>query len=162
MVDRSAVPIPPSCYDPFLYALVCDQRNGTQLSVISAFSRMNTDPWEEAARLAAMPRAAAEKTLISILGQAADISCDWSEVEATVARLIQLLPPNGGHGRTTIADTARGDIHQATYWLVWLGFVITVSIMSARDQVKVADPAATQSGFSSMSVSESYIANEKK
>ena len=105
MIDRSPVPMPPSCYDRFLYAPVCDQRNGTQLSVISAFSRTNADPWEEAARLTAMPRTAAEKALVSFLRQAADISCARPDMEAIAVRLIQLLPPNGGDGRTTTADT---------------------------------------------------------
>ena len=38
-----------------------------RLSVISALARTNVDPWEEAIRLAAMPKAIAEKTLLSIL-----------------------------------------------------------------------------------------------
>jgi hypothetical protein len=114
MIDCSSIPVLPSCYDLFLYASVCNQRNGTQLSVISIFARMNIDSWEEAARLAAMPRVTAEKTLSSVLGQTADTSCDRLEAEVTAARLIQLLPSNDGNGLATSTDTARGDVDRST------------------------------------------------
>jgi hypothetical protein len=38
-----------------------------QLTVLSALARMDVDPWEEATRLAAMPTAIAERTLVSTL-----------------------------------------------------------------------------------------------
>ena len=37
-------------------ASIGEERKGMQLSVLSALARMNVDPREEAARLAAMPR----------------------------------------------------------------------------------------------------------
>ena len=51
-------------FDDFLFAPVCDEANGMQLSVLSALARSNVDPWEEAIRLAAMPKAIAERTLL--------------------------------------------------------------------------------------------------
>ena len=56
-----------SRYNDFLYAPVCEQANGTQLSVLSALARMDVDPWQEATRLSAMPKAIAERTLVTIL-----------------------------------------------------------------------------------------------
>ena len=47
--------IPPPRYDEFLFATICENPNGTQLSVLSALARTNVDPWEEAERLSAMP-----------------------------------------------------------------------------------------------------------
>jgi hypothetical protein len=44
-------------YEEFLFASVCEDANGMRLSVISALARTNVDPWEEASRLAAMPKA---------------------------------------------------------------------------------------------------------
>lgn len=41
-------------FDSFLFAPVCDDPNGLQISVLSALARINRDPWKEAARLAAM------------------------------------------------------------------------------------------------------------
>ncbi|HUW80105.1 MAG TPA: hypothetical protein VMV54_04310, partial [Acidocella sp.] len=66
--------IPSARYDGFLFAKVADESNGMQLSVLSALARMNVDPWEEATRLAAMPKALAEKALVSIL----DLICGKS------------------------------------------------------------------------------------
>jgi hypothetical protein len=41
----------------FLFALVGDQQNGMPLNVIPALTRLDIDPWAEAARLAALPNA---------------------------------------------------------------------------------------------------------
>jgi hypothetical protein len=67
-------------YEEFLFAQVCEEANGMRLSVLSALARMNVDPWEEATRLAAMPRAIAEKTLLSILDAVSGRS--WKSPEA--------------------------------------------------------------------------------
>src|ERR1700731_341397 len=57
MDNRPSVPSFTSRYNQFLYAPICDEANGMQLSVLSALARMDVDPWEEATRLAAMPKA---------------------------------------------------------------------------------------------------------
>jgi hypothetical protein len=62
MNARTSISSPTAFYDLFLYAPVCDQRNGTPLTVISALARLNKDPWEEAARITAMPKAALRKS----------------------------------------------------------------------------------------------------
>jgi hypothetical protein len=36
-----------SRYDYFLFAPICEEANGMQLSVLSALARMDVDPWEE-------------------------------------------------------------------------------------------------------------------
>ena len=63
-----------------------------RLSVLSALARMNVDPWEEATRLAAMPKAIAEKTLLSSLDLVSGKSWKSPEAAAIVARLVRLLP----------------------------------------------------------------------
>ena len=63
-----------------------------RLSVLSALARMNIDPWEEASRLAAMPKAIAEKTLLSILDRVSGRSWKSPEAAAIAARLVGLLP----------------------------------------------------------------------
>jgi hypothetical protein len=35
-------------FDEFLRASIGEDRNGTGLSVLSAFARLNVDPWQEA------------------------------------------------------------------------------------------------------------------
>ena len=50
----------------FLFASVGDEQNGMPLSVLSALTRLGVDPWEEAARLAALPKALAVEAMASI------------------------------------------------------------------------------------------------
>jgi hypothetical protein len=77
-----------SRYDEFLFAPICEEANGMRLSVLSALARMNVDPWEEATRLATMPSATAERTLVSTLGPASGRSWDPSEAQSVAARLV--------------------------------------------------------------------------
>lgn len=46
-------------FDKFLGASISEDRNGPGLSVLSAFARLNVDPWQEATSLARMPSDAA-------------------------------------------------------------------------------------------------------
>src|SRR4249919_1786803 len=92
MDNRPSAPSFTSRYNQFLYAPICDEANGMQLSVLSALARMDVDPWEEATRLAAMPKAIAERTLVSTLGRVLGKSRNPSEMEVIAARLVHLLP----------------------------------------------------------------------
>src|SRR5437763_14074434 len=68
-VDVHALTVRPApLYDNFLSALICEDANGTPLSVLSALTRLHMDPWKEASRLSAMPEATAQRTLVSTLG----------------------------------------------------------------------------------------------
>ena len=42
--------------DEFPGASLREDRNGTRLTVLSAFARLDVDPWQEATSLALMPR----------------------------------------------------------------------------------------------------------
>jgi hypothetical protein len=54
-------------FDEFLGASIGEDRNGTGLSVLSAFARLNVDPWQEAMSLARMPRNAAVVRLNALI-----------------------------------------------------------------------------------------------
>src|SRR3981081_2995966 len=84
-----------SRYNHCLFAPICEEANGMRLSVLSALARMDVDPWEEATRLAAMPKAIAERTLVSTLDQVLGKGWNRSEAEVIAARLVQLLPQPG-------------------------------------------------------------------
>ena len=49
-------PLIGSEFDEFLGASIGEDQNGTGLTVLSAFARLNVDPWQEATSLALMPR----------------------------------------------------------------------------------------------------------
>jgi hypothetical protein len=54
-------------YEPFLYAVVCDEGNGMPLTMVSAIARSGADPWKEAARIAKLPKAVALEALARII-----------------------------------------------------------------------------------------------
>ena len=126
--------IPASGLNRFLYASICEDCNGVQLSVLSALARANVDPWEEAARLTTMPKATAEQALAAILHNASALNYDRSEAEAAAVRLIKLLPQDGELGRSAHTDSARAQVNHSIFWAVWLSFIIAASLLSPRHQ----------------------------
>jgi len=141
-VDQSRFSNLSADYDDFLFATVCEDVNGTQLSVLSALARLDVDPWEEAARLAAMPRANAARTLMSMLDHACGKNNDAAGAEATVAGLVGLLPHAGESGTARFAPmVAAGAMKNPqrsakaspqSYWWVWIGLALVVSFITPR------------------------------
>jgi hypothetical protein len=137
-------------YEDFLFAPVCEDANGIRLSVISALARTNVDPWEEATRLAAMPRAIAEKTLLSILDLVSGGSWKSPEAAAIAARLVRLLPQCEA---ATMAATGTANATpaiakvlnlQKNYWWLWVALALAMSFMTQHDQAATTNgPAAT-------------------
>jgi hypothetical protein len=145
--NRPSVSSLSSRYDHFLFAPIREEANGMQLSMLSALARMDVDPWEEATRLAAMPKAIAERTLVSILDRVLPKSRNPAETEVIATRLVQLLPRRGDG--VTIASTAGAKIGaQGTYWLVWLGFALALSLLSPRHQTATTDVGGSRSSLS--------------
>ncbi|WP_294537840.1 hypothetical protein [uncultured Rhodoblastus sp.] len=74
-------------YEPFLYAVVCDEGNGMPLTMVSAIARSGADPWKEAARLAKLPKAVALEALARVIPDQGE-----ADGEAIANRLLSLLP----------------------------------------------------------------------
>ena len=130
----SSTSIPASNLNRFLYAPICEDCNGVQLSVLSALARANVDPWEEAARLATMPKATAEEALATMLHDASALDLDRSEAEAVAARLIKLLPQDDRWEWSAHANAATAQVNHSIFWAVWLTFIIAASLLSPRHQ----------------------------
>ena len=62
------------------------------LSVLSALARMNLDPWDEAARLARLPRATATSYLTTLIAALPEGPVARTDPGALAERLIALLP----------------------------------------------------------------------
>lgn len=76
----------------FLFAEIGTGDSGTTLTMISALARSGSDPWIEAARLSALPRASAAETLGLFLGRMPSAWCSLTDSAATTTRLLNLLP----------------------------------------------------------------------
>ncbi len=85
-------------FDDFLFAPVGEQSNGMPLSVISALTRLDVDPWEKAAQLSDLTVKDAISTLASLIARLP--AGRWGSAEAaTIAtRLVPLLPKRARPG----------------------------------------------------------------
>ena len=76
----------------FLFAAVGDEPNGMPLSVISALTRLGVDPWDEAARLAALPKVLAAEALAPMIARLSVGRSPRFDDLAVARRLAGLLP----------------------------------------------------------------------
>ena len=159
MDDRPSVSSPTSQYDDFLFASICEEANGMRLSVLSALARMNVDPWDEATRLAAMPKAVAERTLVSILDLVSGRRWNPSEAKVVAARLVRLLPQQGDGATIAAADPARVGARRTNYWWGWVVFAIAISLLSPRHHATTTDAGASASKSSATSPLKSGSTN---
>jgi hypothetical protein len=79
-------------FDNFLYAPIGGDRNEMSLSVLSALSRLNLDPWQEAAELSELPKDTATRRLASLIARLPGGRWTQADSGAIADRLIELLP----------------------------------------------------------------------
>lgn len=89
-------------FEAFLYASVDEDKVDLPLSVLSALSRLDLDPWVEAARLAELPKASAAHRLAELIAKLPDASNAHRNCEALAARLVRLLPKRGDAYRSGV------------------------------------------------------------
>jgi hypothetical protein len=81
-----------SPYKAFLFAAVGEEQVGVPLTVLSALTRLGFDPWQEAARLAGLPRETAARVFAVTIAMLPEGDWKASEAEAIAARLVNWLP----------------------------------------------------------------------
>ncbi len=96
MTHAALTPLLGPEFDSFLFAPIGDEREDPLLSVVSAFARLDLDPWKEAANLARMPRDEAKQRLASLIASLPNPATTGLSPEIIAARLAALLPPAGG------------------------------------------------------------------
>jgi hypothetical protein len=111
-----------SRFNDFLFAVIGEEENGQRLTVLSALARLGPNPWEEAARLAEMPRAAAAEALAAILARLPEDGWKKPGPLAIAARLVDALPAQGSsaEARTQSDDAGRWslapNVRSALFW----------------------------------------------
>lgn len=93
-------------FDDFLYAAICGetdgpvdaQTDGMPTTVISALARLDIDPWQEAARLADLPKERAATAIGLWIDRLPEGRWKPSDIAAMAARLADLLPRRGAGG----------------------------------------------------------------
>ncbi len=79
-------------FDDFLFAVIGEDRNGMPLNVVSVLARVNQDPWQEAASLAALSPEMAARRLGSLLAALPGPTLQQKSAETLAVRLVALLP----------------------------------------------------------------------
>jgi hypothetical protein len=81
-----------SSLNAFLFADIGTEPGGMTLSVLSALARLDVDPWQEAARLATLPRLAATDGLARAIASLPASLWPLAEATPIAIRLVALLP----------------------------------------------------------------------
>ena len=90
-------------YTHFLFTVVGSERrdarnSGEDITILTALARMGVDPWEEAARLAVLPRVEAAQSLETTFVNLPDIHWAAGDAAGTARRIVDKLPELSRHG----------------------------------------------------------------
>jgi hypothetical protein len=81
-----------SPYNDFLFAAIGEEKTGMPLTVLTALTRLDLDPWQEAARLSDLPRESAARELAATIATLPEGDWKASESEVIATRLVSWLP----------------------------------------------------------------------
>ena len=115
----------------FLFAPLGDEENGVPLSVLSALTRLDMDPWAEAARLSALPKDAVVRALVPVIGRFPVEHRTSAQVGEIAARLAELLPHRPALASVDAGIARLRQPRPPAIWLVGLGLVAAVATMAA-------------------------------
>jgi hypothetical protein len=155
MTGSGSISVVGSEFNVFLFARVCEDRNDTPLSVLSALARLNLDPWQEAAELAQLPRESATQRLASSIAALADGPLPHLG-HGIAARLIELLPlhvNSEAPARGTVADAS--DVRKFRAGLCM--YAIFIIVMMAAQWIAASLQAPTQTDNTEASASSTVL-----
>jgi hypothetical protein len=111
----------PTQYNDFLFALIGEEKNETPLSVLSALTRLDMDPWQEAARLTQLPKEKAITDINCALGALPGGRWTAPEANKIAARLVELLPSRSNDA-SSLAEERIGRRIAIALTLMWILF----------------------------------------
>jgi hypothetical protein len=140
-------------FDNFLFAPICEDRNGMLLSVLSALARLDVDPWQEADELAQLPGETATRRLASMIAALPDGQSGRLDPRTVATRLIALLPRRTSSdivsSETLFGVSAVGDLRGFLYAVVIFIALVLGSqwiIASHQPPAQVANAAMPVTG----------------
>jgi hypothetical protein len=118
-------------FDEFLYASIGEEGSGMLLSVLSALARLNLDPWDEASRLARLPREAAVRFLATMIAGLPEGSSARSDSQRHATRLAALLPKTPASNQRVTGER-RGLLRYVIFSMVLTIFLLVVQWLTER------------------------------
>jgi len=148
-------------FDHFLYAAVGSERNEMPLTVLSALSRLDVDPWKVAAELSELPKESATHRLASLLDR---LPGGWAQTDAwdIAGRLIDLLPRRGPF-KVQPTDKAR-DLRQmisSPVVLICAALGLAILIAAVRFERSTRSDEVESPAFSKISPPQNIVPNSR-
>ncbi|MFM9849863.1 MAG: hypothetical protein ACKVP3_22245 [Hyphomicrobiaceae bacterium] len=129
-------------FNDFLYAPIGADRHEMPLSVLSALTRLNLDPWKEAAELSELPKDTATQRLATLIARLPGGRWTPADSGSIADRLIELLPHRR---RSKAAENAQGLLglsgSAVVKTLVCAALVIALIIAASREPSSRGDHA---------------------
>jgi hypothetical protein len=128
-LQRAYAPMHPE-FDRFLFASVGEEAEGAPLSVLSALSRLDLDPRDEAARLSRLTKEAAAEQLARMIARLSDRRWTLSEARRIAGGLIERLPPATAAGKPHRFEPGAAPIAGSKAWpfLIYLALLIALLV----------------------------------
>lgn len=132
MALAASVLQPQTVFDSFLFASVGDDDNGMGVSVLSAFARLDFDPWQKAEEFSRMPTGPAGTKLAAMIVALPGMSAANLQAETIAVRLIALLPGQGPRAMASPKSHSAGQAvdFRSPRFLIPLGLLIAFSLAS--------------------------------
>jgi hypothetical protein len=139
-------------FDRFLYAPLCE-RDEITVSVLSALTRQNIDPWQFADCLTRLPKAQAAKSLACIVEASSGTERSPSEANEIAVRLIEFLPSQKNSSLAP-ASTESLRAHLAI-WVMYGIFWGTLAVYAGTSQ-------QTEHNYRGLSASAAVVSNQSQ
>ena len=137
MTSSATVSVLGSEFNDFLFEPIGEDKNGMPLSVLSALTRLEVDPWLEAAKLAHLP----EETAIERMASWIVALPDGPSVHPTTiaVRLIALLPrASNMPWRQTLLGLSSASSFRVAIYVIFMFLILgTQSFMVSRQSAQV-------------------------
>ncbi|WP_299893129.1 hypothetical protein [uncultured Ruegeria sp.] len=119
-------------FDRFLQAFVGEDRKGNAVTVLSALARLELEPWEEAAALAALEEEAAGSRLEMLLSQFRDVPELKQDYRSVARELTRLLPKRRKRLRAVSGGAENRPVNfPGLIWAVLTIFLLIVQLILA-------------------------------
>lgn len=115
----------------FLFATLGKEENGVPLSVLSALTRLDIDPWAEGSRLAELPKEAAVRALTPLIAVFPEEHRSPAQVRDIAVRLAALLPEPPAVALATAAAPQARRRSRPQFWLA-LAAILALAAMGLR------------------------------
>ena len=143
MTLRSSYTLGHSEFNDFLFACIGDEDNGMPLTVLSALTRLDVDPWQEASRLSDLSAEAAAGLLSTAIARLPAGQWTLADLPAIASRLIRQLPKHGAPATASSPARTARDLRPTFRRTIWLcSILLSALVIFFLWRIQANDPPA--------------------